>query len=104
MKKNRILYGIAIFSVIGIFVSFVGYATKVPVEHTPKQHGLVKTVISAGGNTSTVSATPAKSSKSTIITNKVCGCCANQAKRAQKKSIQQAREHRLAAENGTHNE
>jgi hypothetical protein len=107
MKETRILYGIAVLAVIGILVSFIGYATDTPGVHISKQHSPVKTEAPTEVTTSTKPVPPVKATTSTTITDKPCSCCAKRAEHARKR-IQQAQERGLATESGTktgiHNE
>lgn len=75
MKENCILYSITTVAIIGILVSFIGYATDTPVDTKAKQSP-AKTAVSAKSTTSTPSVTPSKTTPTSTKVDPSCGCCA----------------------------
>jgi len=74
MKDTHFLYGIATFTLVGIFTGFIGYATDMLPTHTPRQQGPVETT-------------------TTVVNKKSCSCCEDREKWRKRfqKIIQQAR-------------
>ena len=99
MKENRILYSITTLAMIGILVSFIGYATDTPVE-TKAKHPLAKTFASAKSTPSTPSVTPSKTTTPSTTAESSCGCCAERKALARKKN-EAARARRLARQSVT---
>lgn len=91
MKETHILYSIAILAVIGILVSFIGYATDKPGVHASKHHSLFTTERPTEVITSTKLVPTVKATTSTTIKDKPCSCCQKRAEHIRKR-IEQGQE------------